>query len=308
MNSFFLKLHKYKFYLLVPLVLLLSYSLAYVVRSGIVLLLPQVGQNKVVRNSAVAIQQTPPKAVNLYEETVVGNMIRGIIPSSPEEGGNGDAGTGSQAAALTEEVPGADEYLVTGTLSGSRSFARTTMKAKGKDEGTEYAIGEKVVGYEVKGIFNHYIVLFKNGVHLKVEIDETIGDAKKKLNEKKPEVEDAAGDPNPDGCPVTKRMISRTDFDRTLKDPNAIYKGARFGPHLVNGKITGYKIASVQTNHIFYTLGARNGDVVKRVNGMPLEKTEKMLEMWSAIKNASKVIVDLDRKGKCLSYEFNITN
>lgn len=48
------------------------------------------------------------------------------------------------------------------------------------------------------------------------------------------------------------------------------------------------KIYQVTAEHIFYQLGARSGDIIKRVNGMPLGETEKMLEIWSAIKVAQK--------------------
>jgi hypothetical protein len=36
--------------------------------------------------------------------------------------------------------------------------------------------------------------------------------------------------------------------------------------------------------------------------------TEKMLEIWAAIKNSPKVTVDLERKEKIITYEFLIRN
>jgi general secretion pathway protein C len=96
--------------------------------------------------------------------------------------------------------------------------------------------------------------------------------------------------------------------NRKLKDPNVIYKDARFGPHLVDGKIEGYKLYQVARSHIFYSLGARGGDIIKRVNGMPLNDTEKMLEIWGSVKSATKITIDLERSGKILTYEFLIRN
>lgn len=305
MNAIILKLSKYKFYILIPLVLLLSFSLAFMVRSGVIFSLPQVNALKNVRSSVTSAPVSQPKAASLYEETVMGNLIRGAVPGAEPETVQGKDGTTN--VTLSEEIPGADETMLTGTLSGGRSYARATFKAKGKEEADEFQIGQKVAGYEVKGIYNHYAVLFKNGVHMRIDIEETIADAKKKIatKEKPPE---EAGTPNPGGCPVTKKMISRTDFERTLKNPADIYKDAKFGPNLIDGKIDGYKLYAVPSNHIFYALGARNGDIVRRVNGMPLSDTEKMLEMWSNIKNSVKIIIDIDRKGKCLSYEFTVRN
>jgi len=77
---------------------------------------------------------------------------------------------------------------------------------------------------------------------------------------------------------------------------------------LVDGKIEGYKLYQVARSHIFYSLGARGGDIIKRVNGMPLNDTEKMLEIWSSVKTATKITVDLERSGKIITYEFLIRN
>lgn len=306
MNSFFLKLQKNRFYVLTPLVLLLGFAVAYAVRTGIVFKLPQFSPEKSSRSVNFYQSQAIPKAVSLYEETVTGNFIRGALPNESPSGADGGD---QQVQNISEDVPGGDDYLVTGTLSGSPSFARVTIKPKDREDADEYAIGEKVVGYTVKGIYNHYIVLMKSGVHVKVEIGETIGEGRKRVlrTDSDTNTQQQANLP-PGDCPVTKKMLSRTEFERTLKNPNDIYKDARFGPNLVEGKIDGYKLSQVPSNHIFYKLGARNGDIVKRVNGFPLAETEKMLELWSNIKNSSKVVIDLDRKGKCLTYEFTIRN
>ena len=41
---------------------------------------------------------------------------------------------------------------------------------------------------------------------------------------------------------------------------------------------------------------------------MPLGETEKMLEIWSAVKVAQKIQVDLDRKGEIHTYTFLVRN
>lgn len=305
MNALLIRLQKNPFYSLLPIVLLLSYSIAYIVRVGIIQLLP---------SESISNNQKPPlnrnranhsniinKAVNLYEETVTGNMIRGAM-AVPE---GGDPSMAGSAPPITEEIPGAEEILITGTISGSPLFARMTAKEKDKEESEEYGIGQKVVGYRIKEISQHHVVLFKDGVNVRVEVGESLGEAKKRILASAPEVSISTPDGN---CPVIKKMVSRTDFERTLKNPADIYKDARFGPNLAEGKIDGYKIYQVPSNHIFYALGARNGDVIRRVNGMPLNETDKMMELWANIKNSNKIIIDIDRKSKCLTYEFNVRN
>ena len=93
-----------------------------------------------------------------------------------------------------------------------------------------------------------------------------------------------------------------------LGNPAKIYEGAQFGPHLVNGKIEGYKIARVNDDHVFAKLGAKSGDIIKKVNGYGLNDTERMLDLWKAIKTAPAVKIELERDGKQITYDFQIRN
>ncbi len=308
MNSILLRLQKNSFYLLIPVVLFFAYSFAYLIRSILVVIFNPTQKVAVqsVRQTGRQTQSEIPKGVNIYEDMVEGNLIRGRkvvdLPVDP------NAAAGAPAPTLTEEVPGAEETLVTGTLSGHSSFARATFKEKDKEEADEFRIGEKISGYKLKTIADHYVVIAKNGLNLKVEIGQTIKEAKVVYEE----MMKTTNKPIPEKDMVAAERksipISRTDFEKYLKNPADLYKDARFGPNLVNGKIDGYKIYQVAATHIFYHLGARGGDIVKRVNGMPLNDTEKMLEIWAAIKNSQKVTVDLERKEKIITYDFLIRN
>ena len=105
------------------------------------------------------------------------------------------------------------------------------------------------------------------------------------------------------------RVISREEVNRTiLGNPAQIYVGAQFGPHLVNGKIEGYKIARVYDDHIFAKLGAKSGDIIRKVNGYGLSDTERMFELWRSIKTAPEVKIEVERDGKTITYDFQIRN
>jgi general secretion pathway protein C len=57
-----------------------------------------------------------------------------------------------------------------------------------------------------------------------------------------------------------------------------------------------------------FKLGARSGDIVRRVNGQILDSTQKLMSMWESIKNDPKITVDLERNGQNIRYDFNITD
>ncbi|AOP34143.1 general secretion pathway protein GspC [Leptospira tipperaryensis] len=300
MNAIFLELRKNTFYTLIPVILFFSYSLSYLLRAVILAFLnPSVQTANTNLNPTRKVGPETNRALSSYEEMIQGNLIRGIIPRA------GEVTTEGELSTAPPDTGEGEEMRITGTLSGHWSFARVTIVEKGKPDAQEFATGETVAGYKIRSIALNYVVLEKGGVSLKVEIGQTPGEARAKLGQ------DAApkGDPGQTASADTiRKVLSRQDVNRKLKDPAALYKNARFGPALINGKITGYKIYSVAPDHIFYALGARNGDTIKRVNGMALTETEKMLEIWGSVKTADKITVDVERGSQILTYEFIIRN
>ncbi|MCC5813321.1 MAG: general secretion pathway protein GspC [Leptospira sp.] len=303
MNIILSRLQNNKFYTLIPVVILFTYALAYLIRM-ILIVFFQAGPPTL---SSATKGRTPRsevvRSLSFYEEVVSGNLIRGrSIDSTGERSIDGSA-AGIDGMDSAEDDTEIDPMIVTGTISGDSSFARVTLRDKSNNT-MEYSIGEQLGSFRIRSIDQHFIILKRGKLNLKVLIGESIAQAKEKIKQK----ETDSDTQQLTSSQTIQKVLSREDVNRKLKDPNVIYKDARFGPHLVDGKIEGYKLYQVARSHIFYSLGARSGDIVKRVNGMPLNETEKMLEIWKSVQTAPKIAIDLDRKGKIITYEFLIRN
>ena len=314
MNFILRLLQKYRFSILVLLVFFFAFTFAFMIRTSLVSFIPEV--NPAYAKLRITVNQDLPREGNFsigndfsdsqisldqIESLVEGNLIRGvnakereqIIDDSPKPQVN----TSPEIASM----------LVAGTVSGNQSFARAVIKAKDKEEAEEYKVGQKLGDWKILRIDWHSITLGAANSSFTVEIGETIEEAMKRL----PSIDSSTFEKgNKEGTAISHKptTLSRTDIDRILRNPVSIYENAKFGPNLENGKISGMKIYQVARTHIFSQLGAENGDIIKRVNGMPLGETEKMLEIWSAIKVAQKIQVDLDRKGEIHTYTFLVRN
>ena len=84
-------------------------------------------------------------------------------------------------------------------------------------------------------------------------------------------------------------------------------KGLRAGPYRENGEVAGYRLIKVRPYNILYKLGARNGDIVRRINGKKIDSTEKLYKMWDALKSDSRITADIERGGKIMTFEYNIS-
>ena len=233
-----------------------------------------------------------------YKSLVEGNMIRdkmvNSIPTLSKEY--------PENTILLIDDTHVEELLLTGVIGGDKSFARALFKEKDKEDSEEYGISNKIgnSGYLLKKISEHFVIISKGQFELKIEVGESIQVAKSKLLKKRKILTQNSNE-------RIIRKISRTDFYRYIDNSNNMY-GVKFGPNLVNDEIDGYKIYWIPKGHLFYELGAKNGDLIKRINGIPLNNTQKLLEIWANIKNSSDIFLDLERKEQILTYHFIITN
>jgi len=67
-------------------------------------------------------------------------------------------------------------------------------------------------------------------------------------------------------------------------------------PVLANGKFHGFRIASLQADS-FRGVDLKPGDVVTRIEGMPIEHPEEAIEAFNALQVASELRVDYERDG-----------
>jgi len=97
---------------------------------------------------------------------------------------------------------------------------------------------------------------------------------------------------------ATHRTITRALVDKILANPRSVAKGARLVPAVKDGKPEGFKIYAIQPSSVFARLGLLNGDTLTAVNGFDLTTAEKALEVYTKLREATSLEVDLVRGGK----------
>jgi len=191
------------------------------------------------------------------------------------------------------------DFTLLGTLSGPAVIARALIQKKSEKGPEIFKLWSEVYGYKLIRIDSVKVYL-KMGD--KVDILEMYADEQKLLN--KPAEQVKAGDVVKNAQTISRAELQQKVFNNM---DNAL-KGVRAGPYRVNGNIEGYKLFRVQPDNILYQLGARSGDIVKRVNGHPVDSTEKLLKMWQNIQGEGKITVDIDRGGKLNTFDFSISD
>ncbi|MCB9652579.1 MAG: general secretion pathway protein GspC [Deltaproteobacteria bacterium] len=105
---------------------------------------------------------------------------------------------------------------------------------------------------------------------------------------------------------ATEYEIPRAEVDSVLSNLSAIATQARIVPSFQNGKSNGFKLFSIKPNSLYSKIGIQNGDVIQRINGYEMNGPEKAFEVYSKLKDAGSISVDLIRRGKSQSLSYTI--
>lgn len=105
-----------------------------------------------------------------------------------------------------------------------------------------------------------------------------------------------------------KFAIKRTDLAKYLNDLPSILMQARAVPsrNKVTGEVEGYRMVDFQPNSIFSQIGINRGDLIKSVNGEPVDNPQKAMELFNMFKSASQIKIQVDRGGATETLDYSI--
>lgn len=95
--------------------------------------------------------------------------------------------------------------------------------------------------------------------------------------------------------------------DRLIREelPNILMQ-ASSEPVVINGEITGFRIFQFDQNSIFHKLGLQDGDVVREINGIPLNNVARTIQFLNSLREATDVKVNVMRNGSPVALELKV--
>ncbi|KYG64880.1 general secretion pathway protein GspC [Bdellovibrio bacteriovorus] len=102
--------------------------------------------------------------------------------------------------------------------------------------------------------------------------------------------------------------IKRADVLKYTNDLSAVLMQARAVPNREpgTGNINGFRILDMQPGSIYEQLGLQRMDVIKSVDGTPVDSPAKAMELYNLLKNSPKVTLQVERNGKQENMTYNI--
>jgi general secretion pathway protein C len=100
--------------------------------------------------------------------------------------------------------------------------------------------------------------------------------------------------------------VPRSEVDRAINNLNDLAMQARLVPAFKDGQAEGFKLFSIRPDSLYSKIGIVNGDVIKRINGFDMNDPAKALEVYTKLKDAPRIDVELDRNGTILRKTYNV--
>ena len=101
-------------------------------------------------------------------------------------------------------------------------------------------------------------------------------------------------------------VLDRKLWERILSDSATLMTQARIVPNIKDGRSHGFKLYAIRPNSVFARMGIANGDTVLALNGFDMSSPDKALEVYSKLRTAKELVVELDRKGSPLTIHYEV--
>jgi ATP-dependent Clp protease ATP-binding subunit ClpA len=100
--------------------------------------------------------------------------------------------------------------------------------------------------------------------------------------------------------------IDKGLVEKVLVNPMAVAKGARIVPAMKNGKPEGFKLYAIRPTSVYSKLGLTHGDTLTSINGFELTSADKALEVYTKLREATSLELEVTRRGKPVTLKYTI--
>ncbi|HEY8205933.1 MAG TPA: type II secretion system protein GspC [Myxococcaceae bacterium] len=211
----------------------------------------------------------------------------------------------------SEPVKSSLRVRLLGTLiSGVKEWSFASIQDVVSQKAGTFMVGMQIQGAQVLDIERSRVIVLNNGRREFINGEAGSGEAVA-YTPPMPRPSDAPPSSSATGSGIkavddSHYEVPRAEIDKTLSNLNDVAMQARIVPAFKDGVAQGFKLFSIRPDSIYTKIGIQNGDVIRRINGYDLNSPEKALEIYSKLKEASRIDIEVERNGAVLQKTYNV--
>ncbi len=185
-----------------------------------------------------------------------------------------------------------------GTVTGQERKAYAVIEDTKTRKQELYRIGDSIQDATVKLILRQKVVLSVSDRDEILGMEE-IGAAKRGRESPRVARKATGAPPKMPVSSYPRQLTLKSDqIESALENLDQLMDQARIRPHIEDGKPSGISITGIKPNTIFRKMRLRNGDIITGVNGDPIESVEDAMKIFSDLRSAPEVQVEIKRRGR----------
>jgi general secretion pathway protein C len=258
------------------------------------------------RRSAKALKERQ-KSRSHYSTILDKNIFRAVVKE-----------TSATRKAVAEKPISADQLLNLAKTPLNVRLRGTAVRDKGEsfavieDRNTRkedlYRIGDIILGEaKVVQIFESRVILLRDGEKETLELFVE----KEPPKRRRSEVVSSQSPPPVLGKGIRRLganrwSVSREEVESAKANLSQLMTQVRIVPNFAEGKPDGFRLLSIKRGSLFDRLGLRNGDVIRRINGVFLDNPQKVFELYEELESGQSISVDILRGKREQTFNYEL--
>jgi general secretion pathway protein C len=244
-------------------------------------------------------------SVDQYRPITERNVFNEDAKIPPPMSANGEGPQSVDAPPVASNLP----LKLEGTLvhaNPAKSVATITVKSKNSAD--SFIVDSEIENMARVTKIERRKVIFRNLNNQRLEFIEIPADPALALKK--------AGPAPVDSGEVKQKndfefAMSRADINKYTSNLGEVLQQARMVPNIVpgsGGKVDGFRFVAIQPGSIYEKLGFKPDDIIKSVNGEPVDSPTKAMEMYNALKADNQVQLGVNRGNRDETFRYDITD
>jgi general secretion pathway protein C len=105
---------------------------------------------------------------------------------------------------------------------------------------------------------------------------------------------------------ANRYRIPQEDLRNAFENINHLLTQVRMVPNFKDGQPDGFKLLSIKGGSLIHRSGFRDGDIIKRVNGIEIDSPEKAFAVYEQLKNEPIITVEISRGGGRETFTYEV--